>query len=203
MILKMKRHSFFIAGLAIMMALALAACGPPAVPETPDEEPIEPAAQPEPLPVPAEDDMADEEDAAGQPLFSSILPEEFMAFFRGHELPAGDNPVTGAYSTTSGCLMTLTTSGVYTWQDYPDDPDSIMITGTYELFEGTIQGLDDGSADYVFESETGPLYTVIITFDGGQGAAAGALQVFDYYKEDVYRVTDLINEIWFEATRVS
>ena len=141
---------------------------------------------------------ADAEEA-DQPLFSESLPEEFMAFFKGHEMSGDDNPVIGTYVTTSGCIMILLQGGLYAWQDSQDGEKTPAIGGRYEIFEGTLYG---ETGEYVFESDTGPLYTVIVTFDGGQNAAPGTIQVFDYYNEDMYRVTDIMNNIWFEATRI-
>ena len=123
-----------------------------------------------------------------------------MSLFKGHELSIDDNPVIGVYETTSGCNMSLLPGGFYFWKDTPDAP---TITGTYEIFEGTADGRDGAGGTFALESDTGPLYTVIVTFMEGQGASPGTIQVFDYYSEEVYRVTDLFNDIWFEATRIA
>jgi hypothetical protein len=116
-------------------------------------------------------------------------------------LSVDDNPVIGEYQTTSGCIMILMKGGNYTWQDKPDDPN--VIRGTYEIFEGTLDGREDSSDTYTLESETGPVYTVIITFDEGQDSTEGTIQVFDYQNDDLYYVSDLVSGIWFEANRSS
>ncbi|MDR1798089.1 MAG: hypothetical protein LBR44_11785 [Clostridiales Family XIII bacterium] len=131
-------------------------------------------------------------------LFSAYIPSAVMDLLEGHELDPADSPVVGAYTTTSGCLMTLLEDGGYRWQDTPDAP---VITGSYEVYEGTAKNLDDGSLEYVTESDTGPVYTVFVTFDEGQGTMPGTVQVLDTYTKDVYRVTDIVNSIQFEATR--
>ena len=138
-------------------------------------------------------------EGADQPLFSESLPEEFMAFFKGHEMSGDDNPVIGTYITTSGCIMILLPGGLYAWQDSTDGEKTPAIGGRYEIFEGTLHG---ETGEYVLESDTGPLYTVIVTFNAGHNAMPGTIQIFDYYDEEMYRVTDLINNIWFEATRI-
>ena len=156
-------------------------------------------AEPTPLPEPPEIIQALPEVPEGDLLpepFSTLLPPEYMARFEGYELPPYDHPMLGAYETTSGCIMILMSNGIYLWQENAEVP---AITGLYEAFLGTVSHEDEG---LIFESDTGPLYTVIITFLDENAAMKGTIQVFDYYKEDVYRVTDLINDIWFEATRI-
>ena len=138
---------------------------------------------------PADDDISSE-------LFSAFLPDEFMSKIKGHEMSVNDNPLIGTYETTSGCIMILMTGGYYIWQDPMEVP---AVTGIYEIFEGAIDGNTD---EFSLESETGPLYTVIITFRDEYAAMYGTIQVFDFYKKGVYRVTDLINDFWFEATRI-
>jgi len=157
------------------------------------------AAEPATLPPPPVEVQTLPEGVEGMPMpepFSSVLPPEFMAHFEGFDLPSYDHPLLGAYETTSGCIMILMSNGIYLWQENAEVP---AITGLYEVFLGTVAHEEEG---IIFESDTGPLYTVIITFLDENAAMEGTIQVFDYYKEDVYRVTDLINDIWFEATRI-
>jgi len=141
----------------------------------------------------------DESGALSPTSFSAYLPPEFMAYFEGHRLSVEDNPVIGTYKTTSGCIMILLSKGYYVWQDTADSP---AITGSYEIFEGTVKAQDDGENTFILESDTGSLYTVIVTFDEGQNASAGTVQVFDYIDDSEYYVTDLLNNIWFEAVKI-
>jgi len=143
----------------------------------------------------------DESDISRPDPFSKDLPPEFMAFFEGHELPIEDNPMNGIYQTASGCIMILMSEGYYVWQDPIED--ATAITGYYEIFEGTVKGQDNGKNVYTLKSDTGPLYTVIVTFNEGQASMPGTIQVFDYIDEGFYYVTDMINNIWFEVTRIS
>ena len=146
------------------------------------------------------DNELDEESDILRPTpFSTYLPIEFMAFYEGHELPIEDNPVTGIYRTTSDCIMVLMAEGQYIWQD---SPDTTAITGFYEVFEGSLKGQEDGKNLFVLESDTGPVYTVIVTFNEGQGTMGGTIQVFDFIDDEVFYVTDLFNDIWFRAFRV-
>jgi hypothetical protein len=107
----------------------------------------------------------------------------------------------GSYITTSGVKMDLGEGGFYSWDER--DLGGALVTGRYEIYEGTPKGNDDGSFEYVYESETGPIYTVLIDFDQSDANSAVdvAIQVFDRYSDDVFRVTDILNNIWFEATR--
>jgi len=130
------------------------------------------------------------------PPFSLQLPNEFMEHLEGRELPIDGHPLLGAYETTSGCIMVLMANGIYLWQEDAEVP---AVTGVYEVYRGTV---NEEKGGLLLESDTGPLYTVIITFIDENAAMPGTIQVFDYYKKDVYRVTDLMNDIWFEATRI-
>ena len=128
----------------------------------------------------------------------TLFPAEIMELFKGHELSLRDNPLIGTYTTTSGCTMILMSGGRYSWQD---SPQARVITGTYEIYEGTFGG--GTGQNYILESSTGPLYTVFVTFDAGQNASEGTVQVFDYRSDNLYYVTDLLNNIWFEATKAT
>ena len=147
---------------------------------------------------------SDQEEASGDESPSAqpsgtFFPAEITDPFKGHEVSIADNPLIGTYTTTSGCTMILMADGRYSWQD---TPQATPITGTYEIYEGTFSGGMDED-HFVLESDTGPLYTVFVTFDAGQAAADGTIQVFDYQSDGVYYVTDLMNNIWFEATRTA
>ncbi len=146
---------------------------------------------------PSETDTATDTEEAPPTTFSESLPPEIMEPYKDHELFLDNNPLIGTYKTTSGCTMILQADGNYSWQDSPASP---VITGTYELYEGTVSGQGD-TMQYLLESATGPLYSVFVTFNPGQNASAGTIQVFDYQREGTYNVTDLMNGIWFEATR--
>ncbi|MDR1421871.1 MAG: hypothetical protein LBI64_03280 [Coriobacteriales bacterium] len=127
--------------------------------------------------------------------------EELVA---AHELPLAGNPIAGSYITTSGIDMRLGEDGSYRWDE--GVMDGPLLTGSYTVSAGTMQQMPTGEMDYVFESQTGPVYTVIIEFDAesaqATGAVSGTIQVFDAYSDTVFRVTDLRNYVQFEATRV-
>jgi hypothetical protein len=125
--------------------------------------------------------------------------ESFEQQLENHALPLTGNPVIGTYRTSGGVLLTLTEAGEYRWQE-----QDYLVKGEYQVSEGTVSG--DG---YILESETGPLYTVIVKlqttgdFEEGQIApnVEASILVFDFYSTDVWRVTELMTGVQFEATR--
>ncbi|MDR0852904.1 MAG: hypothetical protein LBN34_00855 [Clostridiales Family XIII bacterium] len=122
---------------------------------------------------------------------------------RGHDVDVSESPVAGSYTTTSGCKVELGEDGSYRWEE----PDGVFLKGSYELFEGT----PVGGGEYVTESETGAIYTVVVYYDLVEEANLEEKQVipasdvsvfvYDTYDKDVFRVSDLMNDIQFEATR--
>jgi len=189
----MKKILLLILIPVLVLCFPLAACDKQAAPlQTAPPQ----AAPPETAPPDEIQAEIPEGGADVSPPFSTFLPDEFMSGFKGHELSVDDNPLIGVYETTSGCIMILMTGGGYIWQEPIEVP---AITGSYEIFEGTVDGKNGG---FALESETGPLYTVIVTFRDENAATPGTIQVFDFYKEGVYRVTDLFGDFWFEATRI-
>ena len=126
--------------------------------------------------------------------------EDFRAVLSGHEMELEGNPVAGFYLTTSGVMLSILEDGKYSWDETRVGGQAVA--GTYEIFEGTLKDLGDGTTDYVYESDTGPVYTLWIEFDRDESGkvAPFTIQVFDYYNEDVYRVTDIVYGTVFEAT---
>lgn len=121
-----------------------------------------------------------------------------MAVVFEHELPLEGNPVAGVYITTSGIALNMGEDGSYSWDE--TSVGGLLVTGTYKVYEGTIQQFDDGSSGYVTESETGPVYTVYIAFDqADDNILPETFQVYDRYDEDTFRVTDLSSGVQFEA----
>jgi len=197
----MKRKNIILTSIAVFLAVALCACGVASnESESDSEATTDSIAEARDVPdEEAADDDSSPADTDTTVKFSDNLPEEVMALLKEHKLSVDDNPVIGEYQTTSGCIMVLLEGGKYTWQDKPDDPN--VIRGTYEIFEGTLDGREDSSDTYTLESETGPIYTVIITFDEGQDSVEGTIQVFDYQNDNLYYVSDLLTGHWFEANR--
>ena len=186
----------FLSGLIlIIMAAALVGCSAGSVTDEAQADGTDDMRIDSLLP----DSEGDNEGVPAGASFSTLLPPEFMAHFKGHELAIDNNPLLGTYTTTSECIMILLPTGMYVWQENQDVP---VITGTFELFRGAVGVSGNNSDAFTLESDTGPLYTVIITFTDEHAAQYGTIQVFDFYKEGVYRVTDVINDFWFEATRV-
>lgn len=146
-----------------------------------------------------EDEAQDEAAASSSSLDAFGMPPEIRDLFEGHELSLSNNPLLGTYTTTSGCVMVLMEDGSYSWQDTPDTP---ALTGKYFIYEGSLDGRSNTEA-YSLESDTGPLYTVFVLFDKGQGASDFTVQVFDYQNNELYYVSDLVNGIWFEANKTS
>ena len=153
----------------------------------------------EPEPEILAEETEPEPEESGTWRFRDGLPPEVMAYFEEHELSVDDNPLTGMYTTTSKCVIMLMPGGFYSWQDSPDASKTPAITGTYEIFAGTLSARP-GDDLYMLESDTGPLYTVFITFEEKENVSPGTMQVFDYQSDDLYYVTDIVNDIWFEAT---
>jgi hypothetical protein len=126
--------------------------------------------------------------------------QSFEKQFKAHVLPLKDNPVIGTYRTSGGVLLTLTESGEYRWEEA-----DYLVKGEYRVSEGTI-----GQDEYVLESDTGPLYTVLVNLQTSGDFEEGQIKpntevsvwVFDFYNTDVWRVTDMMSGTQFEATRI-
>ncbi|MDR1796423.1 MAG: hypothetical protein LBR44_03110 [Clostridiales Family XIII bacterium] len=175
--------------LAVLLALASCFGGPRAG--------TEPPASSEGIAGSSEDEGGSESAALG-----TIDAGELNPYLEGHLMPLAGNPVAGEYITTSGVKLSIGEDGSYLWDERP--VGGTYISGRYELYEGTAKGNDDGSTEYVFESDTGPVYTMVIDFDDTGDGLEGAdmtIQVYDWYTADVYRVTDLLYQTQFEATR--
>jgi hypothetical protein len=139
-------------------------------------------------------DTQDEKDVQTDGSYTSL--EDALI---GHEMPLEGNPVAGIYITTSGVNLMINEDGSYSWDE--TNIGGAKVVGTYTIYEGTLKELDDGSNEYVLESDTGPVYTLLIEFDQTLGASTPfTIQVFDKYTEDVFRVTDLQFGTQFEAT---
>ncbi|MCL2492785.1 MAG: hypothetical protein FWF33_01935 [Clostridiales bacterium] len=130
---------------------------------------------------------------------ADMTPEALKTALGGHEMPLKGNPVAGNYIMTSGGTLAIAENGSYIWDER--GVGGSLITGTYELYKGTLQKLDDGTSNYITESTTGPVYTLFVTFnqDSSGQSAPFTIQVFDTYSADVFRVTDLVYGMQFEA----
>ena len=119
--------------------------------------------------------------------------------FEANQIPLEGNPVIGDYITSGGVHLTLTENGDYRWEE----PTGFVL-GKYTVSKGTLSA--DG---YVYESETGSLYTVIVELQTTGAMLEGQIKpsvslsmlVFDYYDSNVWRVTELMAGVQFEATR--
>jgi hypothetical protein len=129
--------------------------------------------------------------------------KDIEALLGGHEIAIEGSAVVGSYTTTSGCKVELGSNGSYRWAE----PDGAFLKGNYKLYEGT----PGEGGEFVMESKTGKLYTLFVKYDMTAGAALEENQVepamefsifvYDTYTDNSFMVTDLINNIYFEATR--
>ena len=129
-------------------------------------------------------------DSAKPDMLSDTILMEFIDLFDGYELSVDDNPLLGIYETESGANMVLMPGGGYLWQDLGETAE--FIEGEYRIFLGAI----GDSGEIVTETETGPVFTVIIVFSD---KVSFTVQVFDDQGGDVFYITDIMNDFWFEA----
>jgi hypothetical protein len=139
--------------------------------------------------------------AEEEPLVQDEESKAVQQTMEDNEIPVADNPLIGEYITTGGVHITLTDAGEYRWLE----PNGMLVKGVYTISKGTSNG-----TEYVYESETGPLYTLMIElqtegdFEEGQIVpnTPFSMLVFDYYHDNVWRVTMLDRpNLWFEATK--
>jgi hypothetical protein len=131
------------------------------------------------------------------------VDNKFNGFLDGHELALAGNPVLGSYRTTSGCKVEFKEDGSYRWEE-----SDVFLLGRYEIYEGT--PTPGGAEEYTYKSDTGSIYTIVVYYDDPEDLAPNqvvpaseiSIFVYDTYTTDVFRVTDLMNNLWFEATAI-
>lgn len=121
----------------------------------------------------------------------SILPE-MVSKFEGYELSVDENPLIGIYELEAGGNMVLAPMGGYLWQG---DDLAVITEGQYQIFMGAI----GESGEIVTETDTGPVFTVIIYYTDIGAPSPFTVQVFDDQGGDFFIVTDLMNDFSYGA----